>query len=333
MEREIHFHGDSLRKGILLVLTAVAILLCLGLAAPFTPAIIWSMALAVVSNPLHAWVEGRFPGRRDLAALGTTAIVTIGLLGPLLLLLQQLVQEAKQSLDRVGEFEQQLGPALVWINSHVDLQKEMQDLAGMGKALLGGWIRGVIWTATQLLVTIFLLFYILRDRGAALDGLRSYLPLSPAESDRVLQRVRSMVHATIFGTLTVSLLQGFLGGLMFWFLGIPGAVLWGGVMAILAIIPVVGTFIVWVPAAAILAGQGNWGKAAILMAWGLLVVSLVDNLLYPILVGSEIKIHTALVFMAIAGGLILFGVSGLVLGPVILVVALALTEVVSSRSD
>jgi len=149
----------------------------------------------------------------------------------------------------------------------------------------------------------------------------------------LLERIRSMVHATVFGSLTVACIQGLLGGLMFWIMGLPSPLLWGAVMGLFAIVPVMGTFVVWLPAAVLLAAQGSWLKAVILSLWGLLVVSMIDNLLYPILVGAEIRIHTALVFLAIAGGLALFGVSGLVLGPVVLVTAIGLVDVLSTRSS
>jgi predicted PurR-regulated permease PerM len=123
-----------------------------------------------------------------------------------------------------------------------------------------------------------------------------------------------------------------LGGLMFWVLGIPGALLWGAVMALLAIVPVLGAFVVWVPAALFLVLQGNWGKALILTAWGAGVVSLIDNLLYPLLVGKRLRLHTLPVFIAIVGGILLFGSAGVILGPVTLAVTVALVDIWRRRT-
>jgi predicted PurR-regulated permease PerM len=119
---------------------------------------------------------------------------------------------------------------------------------------------------------------------------------------------------------------------MFWLLGLPGALLWGAVMALLAIVPVLGAFVVWVPAALFLALEGSWGKALVLTGWGAGVVSLIDNLLYPILVGKRLRLHTLPVFIAIVGGILLFGSAGLILGPATLAVTVALVEVWRRRT-
>ncbi|MFN0102625.1 MAG: AI-2E family transporter [Bryobacteraceae bacterium] len=329
----------------LVTFTAIATAVCLALAVPFVPAITWALALSVVAHPIHEWIHTRLPRKPELASALATGVVAIGLLAPIVLIVQQLAMQTSTGLGQIqamvesGELKKKLendpraAAVTQWIEANVDPKKEIEGLSGAFKQSVGRWIQGTVWTAMQLLITVFLLYYLFRDRVTALKALKSYLPLSGRESDRVLDRIRSMIHATIFGTLTVACLQGVLGGLMFWILGVPGALLWGAVMAIFAIIPVVGTFIVWLPAAAYLAAQGSWGKALILVIWGALAVSLIDNLLYPILVGQEIRIHTALVFIAIAGGLILFGISGLVLGPVALVTAIGLIDVLSRRTN
>jgi predicted PurR-regulated permease PerM len=123
------------------------------------------------------------------------------------------------------------------------------------------------------------------------------------------------VQATLYGTVAVAAVQGTLGGLIFWWLGLPTPLLWGLVMGLLAIIPVLGAFVIWVPAAIFLALDGSWGKALILTGWGAVVIGGIDNLLYPMLVGDRLRLHTIPAFVAIVGGLILFGPSGLLLGP------------------
>ncbi len=298
----------------------------------------------MVAHPLHLWIEKRLPEKPVLASGLATAVVTIGLLAPILLILQQLAQQSTTGLRQLqemvdsGEIQQKLdsdprvAAVYAWVGSNLDLKKEVEGLSTAVAQNVGGWIKGTVWSSVQLFITVFLLFYLFRDRSEALHALRSYLPLARRESDMLLERIRSMVHATVFGSLTVAGIQGVLGGLMFWFLGLPSPLLWGAVMGVFAIIPVLGTFVIWMPAAILLAVQGSWVKAGIMALWGLLVVSMIDNLLYPMLVGEEIRIHTALIFLAIGGGLALFGISGLVLGPVALVVAIGLVDVVSKRS-
>jgi predicted PurR-regulated permease PerM len=193
-------------------------------------------------------------------------------------------------------------------------------------------VKGSVWMAAELLITFFFLFYFLRDRRAVMKSFRSLVPLSDAETDEVFGRVFDTIYATVYGTIAVALVQGFLGGLIFWWLGLPAPLLWGTVMALLAIVPVLGAFVIWLPAAVFLALEGSWGRALILMAWGGIVISLIDNWLYPVLVGKRLRIHTVPVFIAIVGGLILFGAAGLILGPVLLAVAVALVEVWQRRT-
>jgi AI-2E family transporter len=127
---------------------------------------------------------------------------------------------------------------------------------------------------------------------------RSLVPLSEKETNKVFTRVSDTIHATVFGTLAVAAVQGALGGLMFWWLGLPAPILWGAVMGLLAIVPVLGAFVVWLPSTIFLAASGQWGKAVILILWGTVVVGLIDNLLYPILVGKRLRLHTVPVFFA-----------------------------------
>ena len=128
-------------------------------------------------------------------------------------------------------------------------------------------------------------------------------------------------------TLIVALVQGALGGLMFWWLDLPAPLLWGAVMALVAVLPFLGAAIVWLPAAALLLVDGHWEKALILSAWGAIVIGLVDNLLLPLLMKGRVEMHTVPVFIAAMGGLFAFGATGLVLGPMLLAIAIALLDV------
>src|SRR5918997_1316059 len=211
-----------------------------------------------------------------------------------------------------------LAPALAWVEGQVDLKGEIGRLADAVTSRFSSFVAGSIRVVAELLITLFALFFFFRDRRAALRALRSLVPLSDAETDEVFARVADTIHATVYGTIVVAVVQGILGGLMFWLLGLPAPLLWGAIMALLAVVPVLGAFVVWVPAALFLALTGSWGKALLLAGWGGLVVSLIDNLLYPVLVGKRLRLHTLPVFVAIVGGLMLFGGSGLILSPVAL---------------
>jgi predicted PurR-regulated permease PerM len=181
-------------------------------------------------------------------------------------------------------------------------------------------------------VAIFALFFMLRDRASAVATVRSYLPMTPSESSYFFERIRSMTHATIYGSVTTAVIQGTLGGIMFALLGIQGALLWGVVMALLSMIPSAGAFVVWIPTAIVLAIQGDWTRATILVTWGTLVVGTIDNVLYPWLVGKEVRLHQLTVFVALVGGLLAFGAAGLVLGPVVAAATIALMDIVQQRA-
>jgi predicted PurR-regulated permease PerM len=323
---------------VLIVATAVACYLCYRLARPFLPALAWALALAVVAGPVHDWIAARVRNANVAAALSVVLVALI-LIAPASLVIRHLVREAAATVEHVQaqaatgrwltvvEHDSRWAPALRWVEANIDMPGELQRLTAALATDVLSFVRGSVWAVVEILITLFALFYFFRDRGAALGTLRSLVPLSNAETDQVFARVADTIYATIYGTLFVALIQGALGGLIFWWLGLPAPVLWGVVMGLLALIPWLGAFVVWAPAALFLALQGSWGKALILTVWGGVVIALIDNLLYPILVGKKLRLHTLLVFFAIVGGLALFGASGLILGPVILAVTDALVEV------
>ncbi len=184
-----------------------------------------------------------------------------------------------------------------------------------------------MWLFTQLILTFLTLYYFFRDRMGLLEFFRRFIPLSTTETDEMFGRIAQTVNSSIYRNLLVKLIQGFLGGLMFWILGLPAPILFGAAMALFAVLPVMGTAFIWAPAAIFLALSGSWIKALVLAIWGGLVVGLIDNFLYPILVAGELRFHPLAVFFAVFGGLLAFGIAGVVLGPVILAITVALLEI------
>jgi predicted PurR-regulated permease PerM len=328
---------------VLLAVTAVAFYFCYRLTQPFLPALTWALALAVVARPMHEWIAARV-GNADVAAGLSVGLVAVLLIGPSLFVLQRLTREAAVGMEHIQqqaesgawrdnlERHEWLEPAVRWVERNIDVRGEIPTavnrLIGDATAVLGG----SIWAVTQLLLTLFTLYFFFRDRPAVLRGVRSLLPLAREEADRLFRRVADTVHATVYGTLVVALVQGTLGGLMFWWLGLPAPLTWGLIMALLAVVPYLGAFVVWAPAAAVLALQGDWGDALLLTGWGVVIVGFIDNLLYPLLVGQRMRLHTLVVLVAIIGGLAVFGASGVVLGPVVVAVALALVDVWRQRT-
>jgi predicted PurR-regulated permease PerM len=328
----------SWRTFVLFLLTLAIFGLCVSVALPFLPAITGAVALAVTTRTPYDWLARRVRHRTLTAALGVLLAVLL-IIGPSILLVQALGSQVVSAAGLV-----QSGAAqdwvtdtinrIPWLNHVVDkalgvvnLQQAARGSAGFIAAKLRQILTGSVSTATQVVLMLFTLFFLFRDRDQAAQAFRTLLPLNESQRDYLLGRMSNTIEATLQGSLTISGIQGALGGIMFWILGVPSALVWALVMAILATIPSLGTFLVWMPVAIYLAVVGHWVKALILVAWGTSVIGTVDNLLYPTLVGSKMQLHTVPVLFAVLGGIGLFGVSGIVLGPLLLTTMVALLRI------
>ncbi len=322
---------------VLLLAIGLGFYLCYRLAVPFLPPLVWAGSLAILFAPLQGWLERHIP-RRGLAAL--VAVLGIGCLVviPAVFVGQNLIQQATAGAQTIEarvvsgdwrhklEHQPRLAPWVRRIDRNIDLPGLAKSLNSWLTTTAGSLVRGSFLQAIDFCLTFYLLFFFLRDRDAAIAFLRAASPVSDAATTKLLGRVGDTVHAGVYGTLAVAAVQGLLGGLMFWWLGLPAPLLWGVVMALLAVFPVLGAFVVWIPATLYLALEGSWGKATILTVWGMLVVGTIDNLLRPVLVGNRLKLHTVLTFLSVVGGIILFGPVGILLGPVILTLTTGLLE-------
>jgi len=326
---------------LVLVLAGASLLvgwLCWQLVKPFVPSITWALVLAVLAHPMHERIVKKVKPPSVSAALAVV-LVTIAIALPATLVVRQIGVEAVASATAARELVDtdrwklaierfpRLAPLREWIEREVDIEQKV----GEASTEMAKGVRGVLQRAVDVsiavLITLFLLFYFLRDKRRILRVIAQFVPLAPSETAQVRDEIHDTISAVVFGTLAVAVVQGTLGGLMFWWLGLPGPMLWGAIMAVLAILPVFGAALIWVPAALYLAIDGQWDKAILLTAWGTVVVGLIDNLLYPLLVKNKMRIHTVPVFIAVLGGLFAFGATGVVLGPLILAVALALVDI------
>ena len=327
----------------LVLLTATGIFLCYRLALPFLPALAWALALAVLLVSLQRWLEQKLK-RNGLAAALCVLAAALILLVPGAFVVQRLAIETAKGVQLIqanvesGEWRHvlerwpRLTTAAEAIETQLDLPGSLRTFAAWLSASAGAVLKGSVYQVIGFCLTLYLLFFFLRDRAAALHAINALSPLSAARMAELYERLRNTIFANLYGTVAVSAVQGILGGVMFGVLGISAPLLWGLIMAILAIVPVLGAFVVWLPAAAYLALAGSWIKAIILAAWGLAVVGTVDNLLRPILVGRRLKLHTVLAFISVVGGILVFGPAGLVLGPVILTTTTFLLETWSDRT-
>ena len=320
-----------------MALTIGFLVLAYVLAAPFISSILSAIALAVMLLPIQRAFEQR-TRHKGMAAFATVFIAIFLFAMPIVFLGQRVVAEATNIARNVSQMattgtvnawlkdHPKVAEAILWIQSHVDIpgitERASSAIARSVPALLQGSGAGLV----TLVISVYFLFYMLRDRHRALGVTRILMPLPAADMSILVTRIADTIRGTVYGTILVSLIQGFLGGTMLWILGVPGALLWGMVMGVVAIVPMLGTFIIWGPAAVFLALSGEPAKAAILVAWSMFIVGTVDNLLYPLLVGNRLKMHTVPTFISLIGGVVLLGPAGIVFGPVILTITVFLLE-------
>jgi predicted PurR-regulated permease PerM len=335
---------DRLVSWVLLLAAAIVIALCFRIALPFVPPLTWAAVVSVLARPMHLWLE-RHIESRNLAALLSVVLVAIVILGPVVWMSFEVSQEIADDVKRIqadvksGAFDAALHkhPRLVnaynWLNERVDLANAGLDFAKAVQGRVTRFLSGTVQVIVETFISIFMLFFFLRDRREIVGAIHARLPFSDDEIRMLLKSLKNVVRAVVFGRILIAAIQGALGGIMFAVLGIQAALLWAVVMAVLSMIPAVGSVFIWGPAAAWLAVSGHWVKAIVLVIWGSAVVGTIDNILYPLFVGRDVKIHTLLLFIALLGGVLLFGPTGLVLGPVLMETGLTLIEILRERTQ
>ncbi len=335
---------DRLRPVALAVLTVALLALCVAVAVPFLPAITWGVALAIIAWPVHQWLA-RLSGRAGLAAAVTTALVAAVIVGGAVFVTYQVAAQVAEAAQQTGDKpavetlrdratrSPTLARAAEWLDhARIDLRQQVEKLAEPFARNAAGIAQGSLGGVVQLAVALFILFHLLRDRAALVKELRGYLPLTRAEADRVFTGFADSVHANLYATVLTSLIDAVTGGLLFWAVGVPAPALWAVVMFVISIIPLLGTWLVWVPAAAYLAMNDNVGGAAAVCAWGVTTWVVVDSLLYVRMAGDRMKLHAVPALIAFLGGLAVFGAAGMVLGPAVLAVTVAVLDVWRRRN-
>lgn len=334
--------GGHVRIAALGLLTILLVTLCFSLAVPFLPAITWGVALAIIAWPMHRWI-GRRVGSPTLAAVLSTIAVVAGIVAPGIFVAVQLAKEvapvaeklqdgAESSIREQAEDLPALAKVTAWMDRiGLNIEEQVRTIASPHLRDISTLAQGSIAIGIQILCTVFILFYLFRDRHIFIEGFRELLPLTRQEFDQVLSRAADSVHANLYATLITSVIDTIGGGLMFWAVGLPAPVLWAAVMFVLSILPIVGAGLVWLPAAAYLAMSGHWPQGLALFAWGALTFVIVDNALYVRVAGDRMRLHNVPALIAFLGGLAIFGVSGMILGPAILAITVALLQVWKHR--
>ncbi|MCY7319106.1 MAG: AI-2E family transporter [Ramlibacter sp.] len=336
---------------VLLVLVSIAFGLILW---PFNGAIWWAIFLAIVFMPLHARLLRRFGNRHSLAALATVGVTLVVAILPLVLLTISVTQEASAVYARIksgelnlAQFIQQILSGLpAWLQQWLD-RFGLLDMAAAQRRMVAGLSQSGQAITSQALsigqttfdfvisffLLLYLLFFLLRDGPVLSQQLARAIPLQAHHKNELFAKFVTVVRATVKGNILVALIQGALGGLALWFLEVPGAILWGAVMAFLSLLPAIGAALVWLPVALWFLMTGAIWQGAALAAWGVLVIGLVDNLLRPLLVGKDTKLPDYLVLMSTLGGMAIFGLNGFVIGPLIAAMFVAAWQIFSQAKD
>lgn len=334
-----------------LLVVAVTTLAFAWILWPFSGAILWGVVIAVLFAPLHRRILRHMAKRPSLAAFLTMLIVLLIVILPLTFLSILLVDQAiglytrlqSGELDVAAYLQQIMGILPDWAvslwnrygpSNLAEVQERLSAFASAALRFLGQQAVNLgqytIAFAISLFVMLYLLFFLFRDGETLAVRIKAAVPLRPELRESLAARFTTAVRATLKGTLLVALAQGALGGLIFWLLGIQAAVLWGALMAIMALLPAVGPAIVWIPAAIYLFVADSPWKGILLAVYGIVVIGLVDNLLRPMLVGRDMRMPDWVVLLATLGGIAIFGVNGFIIGPVIAALFIAVWEIFGS---
>ncbi len=346
-------HPELHQKTFLFLLMAVS--LAFGwILWPFYGALFWGTILAILFEPFYRKLLVAMQQRRNLAALVTLLLTLFIVIVPLSLVTAALVQEGtfiyqqirSGELDFGAYFQQVIGVLPQWMINFLN-RFDMGNLSAVQQKLSTAIMQGSQLIATQALsigqntfefvisfgLMLYLLFFLLRD-GRSLSGrIKQAIPLSKEYKRNLFSKFTTVIRATVKGNIVVAATQGALGGVMFWILDIQGALLWGVVMAFLSLLPAVGAALIWAPVAVYFLLTGAIWQGVTLIAFGVLVIGLVDNVLRPILVGKDTQMPDYVVLISTLGGMALFGLNGFVIGPVIAALFIAAWDMFSTEKD
>jgi predicted PurR-regulated permease PerM len=313
---------------------------------PFLTAVVAAAIISALFKGVYHTFEKWFKGSKGFSAFLTCLLVFVVLVTPVFFVLSLAVNEANTLYHAIGEqsaLERMIGQGLSTIKSapYADLflntqklnQKEIidnikqfsQNALGLLQAAYQGISQFVFWV----FIMFFTLFYFLIDGKRALRYIMRISPLRDEHDRLLIQKFVSISRATLKGTIVIGFIQGMLGGVMFWVAGVPSAAIWGLLMALLSLVPMVGSGLVWLPAGVIMLLLGNIWQGVFILAVGFGLVSTIDNILRPKLVGKDTQMHPLMVLFATLGGLSFFGLPGFVLGPIVVALFMALSDIYS----
>ena len=340
--------SQKLEQAAFLILLALVTAVFLWLLMPFFAPLLWACIIAVLFHPMQVWLGKHWGDRPNTIALTTLFTCVVLVVIPVLLLLASFLQQGLSVYEQIQAGELQPGkyidqvrnafPVLQGLLERFDIEMStVRDRAASAAVAASQFLarnalavgQGAFGFVLKLALMLYVAYFLLRDGRKLVDQLVHAIPLGDERERLLFQKFAEVARATVKGNLLVALVQGMLGGLIFWILGLPAALLWGVVMTVLSLIPAVGAGLVWLPAAIYLYAVGDWIAATVLIAYGVLIIGLADNILRPLLVGRDTKLPDWMVLLSTLGGIAMAGINGFVVGPLIAVLFVAFWQIFS----
>ena len=329
-------------------ITAGVFYLFYQLLVPFAAPLIWAGVFAILFYPLYQRLHPRVRSR-TIASILMVLLIVVAIIGPIIYLFASLVNEAADAVAKVnemyksGELDRYLMFDFPWIDaakerlskyydiSQVDPDQMVKEAIDRVSSVIFSQTSNIITNGTRVVfyfgLMLFALYYFFKDGQNVIHHLKRLTPLPTEQVDKTFHLLRDVIQATMYGGIVVALVQGIMGGILFASVGIPSSVFWGALMGFLSVIPLVGAFLVYVPAGIILILGGSYIKGIVVIAVGTLVISQVDNVLRPYLISGRTQMHPLMLFFTILGGIALFGLLGIVVGPLIAAIFITMLKI------
>ncbi|QWK80209.1 AI-2E family transporter [Ochrobactrum sp. BTU1] len=344
----------SVQRASFYILLALVTIAFAWLLIPYYSAVLWGVILALIFFPVQQRLVRLLRGRRNIAAFLSVLMCICLVIIPTLLIFGSLVQEGNSLYQRLSTREFDLNSYITRILAALPdtleewmVRFELGTFAEWRTRITGGILQGSQIFASRLVsfgqntlqflisfgIMIYLLFFLFRDGAELGEKIRQAIPLSEDYKNQFVEKFAAVIRATVKGNIIIALVQGTIGGVTFWLLGIEAALLWGVMMTIFSLLPVVGASLVWGPAAIWFAVNGMWGQTIILILVGVLIIGLIDNLLRPPLVGKGTRMPDFVVLISTIGGISLVGINGFVVGPMIAAMFIAAWSLLAQEQN
>lgn len=319
--------------------------------SPFFAAIAWSIVISIIFYPVFVFISRRIRIRAISAAM-TIVLILIILIGPITYLTLLLIDEVQVVAVRINDSNADLLKEVVQKMNSSPLFEKMRTYTGaedliseavilenvkkVGKGLLQEVslrIPNILAAVIDFIFVVFTTFFFLKDGPGFLSKAKDYMPFNETQKERLAGQIKDMIVSTVYGGVVVAIIQGILGGIAYAFIGIEAPVMWGMAMSVMSFVPLLGTFAIWGPTSIYLIIEHSFARGIGLLLFGVFVISMVDNILKPLIIGSRTKMPTIVILFSVLGGIKLFGVIGLIMGPLITAVFISVFEIFRHTED